>query len=348
MKIGGQFANYWYKDPDTIDKTEYGGFTTIDYEISPNIFINTGYTFTHSDARQNPDFNNYDFHNMFIGPRYEYADKSFIYGQGGYTIIDYASGDQFSNPFWSVGIAHNFGTYTATVESMVSYDQDPQQNLTEVTSYTGNLEKTFLRGTAGVSLGYLKYKYLNNSLEPTTDSYRAGINITYELLPRLTGTLAFVAEQFHEKGIGNYNRYFVNPNLAYVLPYDITASLNYISVDYSSNNMAENNREINRVRKITFRLTPSPEISGGTSGIVFSCGWKTTSFAFSICWIHMESGPHFSFSVGWRKDALRWSGRYRREVTKLPPMAMAMNSSIKSAPPDSGKTYGSPRKFWKT
>jgi hypothetical protein len=190
MKIGGQFANYWYKDPDTIDKTEYGGFTTIDYEISPNIFINTGYTFTHSDALQNPDFNNYDFHNMFIGPRYEYADKSFIYGQGGYTIIDYASGDQFSNPFWSVGIAHNFGTYTATVESMVSYDQDPQQNLTEVTSYTGNLEKTFLRGTAGVSLGYLKYKYLNNSLEPTTDSYRAGINITYELLPRLTGTLA--------------------------------------------------------------------------------------------------------------------------------------------------------------
>jgi len=253
-KIGGLFANYWYDDPGSIDKTEYGAFATLDYEIAQNIFINTGYTFTHSEARQDPQFNNYDLHNIFVGPRYEYAEKSFLYGQGGYTIIDYASGNQFSNPFWNVGITHNFDTYVATVETRVNYEQDPEQNLTEVTSYTGKLEKILPRGTVSLSLGYLQYDYLNDSTQADTDSYQAGIAALYELLPRLTGNLAFTAEEFHEKGVGNYTRYFVNPTLTYALPKDFSISLDYIFVDYSSKNMAENNRTINRaileVRKV--------------------------------------------------------------------------------------------------
>jgi uncharacterized protein (PEP-CTERM system associated) len=191
---------------------------------------------------------------MFVGPRYEYAEKSFLYGQGGYTFIDYASGQSFNNPFWNVGINHNFDTYVATVETRVDYEQDPEQNLTEVTSYTGKLEKIFSRGTVSLSLGYFQYKYLNDSTQADTDKYQAGIGAQYELLPRLTANLAFTAEEFHENGVGNYTRYYVNPILTYALPKDLSVSLNYIFVDYSSKNMAENNRTINRaileVRKV--------------------------------------------------------------------------------------------------
>lgn len=246
-KLGLRFANYWYKDPGTIDKNEYGGFAKMDYEISPKLFMDGGYTFTHSEARQDPGFNNYDWHNVYVGPRYQYAEKSSIYGHGGYTFIDYASGQTVNNPFWDAGISHNFGTWQATVETRVAYQQDPEQNLTEVTSYSGTLEKTFARGTVGFSAGYFKYDYMNLSTEPDTDSYRAGMNVSYNLTSRLTGRLAFEAEEFHEKGQGNYTRYFVNPHLEYNLPYNIMASLDYIFVDYSSKNRAEYDRSGNRV-----------------------------------------------------------------------------------------------------
>lgn len=245
-KLGARLASYWYQDPESIDKDEYGGYGSIHYEVSPKIFIDSGYTFTHSDARQDPDVNNYDWHNLYAGPRYEYADKSFVYAHGGYTIIDYSSGRRFDNPFWDVGVSHDFGTYQATVETRVSYEQDPDQNLTQVTSYSGGLTKTFARGKAGVSLGYLKYEYMNESEEPDTDSYRAGLNAEYEVSSRLSARLAFAAEEFHEEREGNYTRYLVNPQLIYLLPHGITVSLDYIFVDYSSNNMPENNRRINR------------------------------------------------------------------------------------------------------
>jgi hypothetical protein len=246
-KIGGRFANYWYDDPASIDKNEYGGFATVDYEVAPKVFIETGYTYTHGDTRQDPQINNYNWHNVFVGPRYEYAEKSFIYGHGGYTFIDYASGQRFNDPFWDVGISHNFDTYVATIETAVSYDQDPEQNLTQVTRYSGKLEKTLPRGTVSVYLTYLQYKYLNNSTQPETDIYEAGMGAQYELLPRLTANLAFNAQEVHEIGTGNYTYFFVNPNLSYALPKDVTVALNYIFYEYSSPNMAENNRHANRV-----------------------------------------------------------------------------------------------------
>jgi hypothetical protein len=246
-KIGGRFANFWYQDPNSIDKTEYSGFATLDYEIAQNIFVNTGYTYTHSEARQDPQTNNYNLHTIFVGPRYEYAEKSFLYGQGGYTIIDYASGTRFSNPYWNVGITHKFDTYVANFETSVTYSQDPQQNLTQVTTYTGRLEKTLPRGTVAVHLSYFQYKYLNNSTQPETDTYEAGMGARYELLPRLTANLAFLAQEVHEKGTGNYTYSFVNPNLSYALPRDVTIALNYIFYDYSSPNIAADNRHANRV-----------------------------------------------------------------------------------------------------
>jgi hypothetical protein len=248
-KIGARFSNFWYKDPNSIDKTEYSGFATLDYEIAPKIFVNTGYTFTHSEARQDPNFNNYDLHNIFVGPRYEYAEKSFIYGHGGYTIIDYASGQSFNEPFWDVGITHHFDTYVATVETRVKYEQDPEQNLTQVTDYSGRLEKIFARGSVGLSAGYSEYEYLNNSTQSNTDALQAGIDVRYELLPKWYASLTFTATYFDEKGIGNYTRYFVNPKLTYPLPSDLrdfSVVFNYIFVAYTSPDIAENNRQVNR------------------------------------------------------------------------------------------------------
>jgi hypothetical protein len=245
-QIGYRYANIWYNDPLAISKTQHNGFINIDYEVLPKLFVNSGYTFTHSEARQDPQINNYDRHTVFVGPRYEYAEKSFIYGQGGYTIIDYSSGIRFRNPYWNVGITHTFDTYVATVETLVKYDEDPLQNITQETGYSGKLEKKFPRGTIALSGGYSEYKDIKVD-KLTTTRYGAELKASYELLSKLTANLDFLAERFDFKDAGSHTRrIYVNPALNYAMPKDFSIGLNYIFVDYYSPGIAEDNRRINR------------------------------------------------------------------------------------------------------
>ncbi|HET6419163.1 MAG TPA: TIGR03016 family PEP-CTERM system-associated outer membrane protein [Geobacteraceae bacterium] len=247
-KIGYIYSNIWYQDPTAISKQEHEGFINVDYEISPKFFINSGYNYTHADARQDPQLNNYDKHNVFIGPRYEYAEKSFIYGQGGYTFIDYASGQRFNNPFWNVGLTHNFDPYTVTLETAVQYVEDPTGNLTQNTSYTGTLGRKITRGSIAMTLGYFEYKDMMTD-QKTTTTYSAGLKGTYELLPRLTSSLEFSADKYHHnQSPGGYTRHFyVNPIVTYELFHDFTVALNYSFVDYYSPTVASDNYHMNRV-----------------------------------------------------------------------------------------------------
>jgi hypothetical protein len=245
-KLGYRYSNIWYQDPTTISKQLQEGYVNIDYEVLPKIFINSGYTYTHSDARQDPQINNYDQHTAFLGPRYEFAEKSYLYGQGGYTIIDYATGSSFKNPFWNVGLTHNFNTYVVSAETRVDYIQDPQQNLSQQTSYTGSLEKIFPRGNAVLSVGYIRYKDVKLD-KVTTDTYSAGFKCGYQFLPKLSGKLDFIAEDYDYKGSGHTRRFYVNPYLSYDLGQNFVVSMNYIFVNYHSKQIYDDNRNLDRV-----------------------------------------------------------------------------------------------------
>ena len=70
----------------------------------------------------------------------------------------------------------------------------------------------------------------------------------YELLPKLTGTLAFTAEKYDQKDLGSYTRRFlVDSGLSYLLGEGLTVALNYKYIDYSSPGIATDNKQINRV-----------------------------------------------------------------------------------------------------
>ena len=245
-KIGYRYGNFWYDDPEAISKSQHSGYITMDYEVMPKIFINSSYTYTISEARQNPHANSYTKHNAYIGPRYEYADKCFIFGYGGYTDIEFRDGTSFSNPFWNAGINHTFGTYVALIEAMVRYDEDPLQVLTEEMLFSGKLEKKLPRGSASLGVRYSEYTDLKTD-KLTQKTYGGELGFSYELLPRLTAKLDFVAERYdYEDNGGHTNRIFVNPLLRYELPREISVSLEYMFVDYDSPTIVEDNRRTNR------------------------------------------------------------------------------------------------------
>ena len=94
----------------------------LSYELSPKISFTTDYTFTNELPETGNSFNR---HEVLAGPRYEYADKSFIFAQGGVTATDYSNGTNVLNPAWKAGITHTVDTFVAAATAGTSYTDDP-------------------------------------------------------------------------------------------------------------------------------------------------------------------------------------------------------------------------------
>ena len=120
------------------------------------------------------------------------------------------------------------------------------QVLTEEMLFSGKLEKKLPRGSASLGVRYSEYTDLKTD-KLTQKTYGGELGFSYELLPRLTAKLDFVAERYdYEDNGGHTNRIFVNPLLRYELPREISVSLEYMFVDYDSPTIVEDNRRTNR------------------------------------------------------------------------------------------------------
>ena len=242
--------NVWYRDPRGVDKTDHSGYAELSHEFTEKASISAGYTFTHEEAGTN----DYDKHDIYAGGRYEYADKSFAFAQVGNSWIRYTTTGSFSNPHWSVGITHDFGTAVATVKTEVTYLEDPLRNTTRQTSYVIDLGKTVERGSLGINLSYADQDdTMTNRLQ--TRRYGGTARGSYEFFPKFTGNVAFTAEKYEYPELGTYTRRFlVDSGLSYLLPHGVTVSLYYKYINYYSPGIASDNKEVNRgileVRKV--------------------------------------------------------------------------------------------------
>jgi hypothetical protein len=249
VKAGGRYTNVWYKDPNAIDKREYGGFADATYEYSSKMSLNAGYAFTYQNS-----INAYDKHAPYAGARYEYADKSFVFANGGYTWFEFKNGVSSKNPYWNGGITHTFGTYSVYLNAGVQYPEDPVTGVTKETNYNFGINKSFDRGIAGLSVYYSKYSrpdtFLTIANVTNTDiskKYGASVNARYDITTGLSGNLNASVEKY-DHYTGSYTRrIYVNPGLSYLFPMDITVSLNYNFIDYYSPGIFSDNYQVNRV-----------------------------------------------------------------------------------------------------
>jgi uncharacterized protein (PEP-CTERM system associated) len=109
------------------------------------------------------------------------------------------------------------------------------------------VSKTIARGSLGLNLSYAELENIVTE-RLQTRNYVGTVRSSYELLPKLTGTLAFTAAKYDRKDLGSYTRnFYVDSGLSYPLGDYLTMALNYKYSDYSSASIAADNHQVNRV-----------------------------------------------------------------------------------------------------
>jgi len=244
LKIGYRYINTWYKDPASVSKQDHQGFINLAYDFSPKIIFTTDYTFTNELPETG---NSFYRHEVLAGPRYEYADKSFIFAQGGVTATDYSNGTNTLNPAWKGGITHTVDTFVAAATVGTGYTDDPAGDSTFSTSYILTLTKNLSQGSVTLRGSYIEYEDAETE-ETTTKTYAAGINSLLEVLPDIKVNLGFTYENYHDVEIASYtDKYFVDSGISWLAGKDLNLGLYYKFIDYSSAETADDNYRINRV-----------------------------------------------------------------------------------------------------
>jgi len=244
LKTGYRYINTWYKDPTAVSKQDHQGFIDVSYDVSPKIIFTTNYTFTNEIPETG---NSFYRHEVLAGPRYEYADKSFIFAQGGVTATDYSNGNHTLDPAWKAGITHSVDTFVAVAAAGTSYTDDPTGNSTFSTNYTLSLTKNTSQGYVTLRGSYIKYADAETE-QTTTKTYSAGINSSLEVLPDIKVNLGFTYENYHDVEIASYtDKYFVDSGISWLLGKNLNLGLYYKFIDYSSAETAADNYQINRV-----------------------------------------------------------------------------------------------------
>lgn len=243
VRTGYRYKNTWYREPSAVDKRSHVVFLDSSYELTPRLYANLGYTFTREDSSQ------YGFyrHELSAGPRYEYAEKSFLFAQGGATLTEYDALPQTVDPNWNAGITHAFDMVTVTLSAGVTYTDNPLGSSSQQTTYSATVKKMLARGDVGLTSSYTEF------VDTTTDKmvnkrFSAGGSASYELVQYLRGSLGLTYEHYNDLLLNGYtNRYFVDSSLNYDFGKELTAVLSYKYVDYSSLTIATDNKSVNRV-----------------------------------------------------------------------------------------------------
>ena len=243
------------------DQFENGAFADFQYEWTSKFSLSAGYDFVQNENSTV----SYDTHDVYGGFKYQYADKSSIFGKVGNIWQLFDNGETVSFPFWDAGIIHDLGVALATLETSAQITPNPLSVSTKTTSYTGKLDRTLPRGAVGLSCAYTVYENtqagVNSTLAGVNNQRKLSFsgNGRYEVWDKLYATLFVTAEHFHQ-GINSTValseqitapefHYHLNATggLSYTFNHDIILSLNYTYETYRNDlNDATGAIEINR------------------------------------------------------------------------------------------------------
>ncbi|MDA8413290.1 MAG: TIGR03016 family PEP-CTERM system-associated outer membrane protein [Desulfobacteraceae bacterium] len=243
LKTGYRFIDtrYW---GEGIEKQEHVAFANLNHELTSKFSMQADYAFSKTRTTSV----NFDRHDLSGGFRYNYADKSFLFGSLGNSWQIFSSGNNVSNLFWSAGITHDLSIFVLTLETRVQFAEDPLSNSTKETSYSGKLDRELKRGAIGLFSSYTEYVITQTGAQDW-NRLAFGASGRYEVLPKLTANLEATAERFSQKTAADYPYRFTGTGgLNYAFNHDITLGLTYIYVTnvYDLDNMSAGAKEINR------------------------------------------------------------------------------------------------------
>ncbi|WP_052440473.1 TIGR03016 family PEP-CTERM system-associated outer membrane protein [Geobacter sp. OR-1] len=244
IKTGYRYTNTWYKEPSGVDKREHYAFVDASHEVLEKFSLTWGYSFSDTDT----SIQQYKRHNAYGGFRYEYAEKSFLFGQAGNSWQSFNNHSSVSNLYWNAGLTHGLSFATVTLETKVQYTEDPLRSSIKETIYTGRLARNFARGSVEISSGYSEFEILETGV---TDRKRITVAASgkYELVDSLVLAVGVLGEHFTRTTATDYPyRLTGNTGLTYSFNNDLSLSLNYSHITYRYNIPdTSSSKDINRV-----------------------------------------------------------------------------------------------------
>ena len=242
VKTGYRYIDTRYFDSLGVDKTDHIGFMDASYELTPQLSATFSYNYTFEDSTSN----DYNLHQASGGFRYEYADKSFLFAQGGYTWINYETGRRLDNSFWSAGLSHNFDTSTVNLTTGIRYDEDPLANITKEQYVNGSFDQQLDNGSVGLSLYYSEFGLPDTDILQTR-KYGGVVRGNYQLSQDLSCRASFTAEKYDNVILDTYTRMMLaEAGLSYSMGHELTIALNYTYADYYSPAIFADNKHVNR------------------------------------------------------------------------------------------------------
>lgn len=244
VKAGYSYRDIWYSDSRSPWKHIHTVFGDISHEVTSKLFMNSGYKFSRDDSEINRSFS----HEAYVGPRYEYAEKSYISAQGGLTWTDYDSRPDSTKPYWNVVLNHTFDTVTAILSSSVKYVDDPLGGMVRENSYASlSIQENFAKGSVTMSSSYSELYDMFQQTR-TTEKTTAGMNGNYEVSSNLRAMLGFTFENYRNLLLhATTKRYFVDTKLTYLFGHDLSVSVNYKYNNFESAQIATDNMQSNAV-----------------------------------------------------------------------------------------------------
>ena len=182
MFFGYKFVNSRYTEPSAISTVDNIGYLETRSELSSNMTFSTGIRYTR-DKNKVDDYYKTD---VYAGPRYTYAQNSYIYCLLGETWVDFTRFPQVKHLLWDIGFFHRYSTMTLAVETKTDTVPDPTRIWTRVDQLEATLTReTATRTAISVIAGWYEYRSAEtNHLENT--AYRLSGTLRHVLSPTLT------------------------------------------------------------------------------------------------------------------------------------------------------------------
>jgi len=243
LKTGYRFTDtrYWGTG---IEKQEQHGFADLNYELTSKLNLTAMYGFTHLESIPS----NYNKHDASAGFKYEYTDKSFLFGSVGNSWQRFDRTGATTYLFWDAGVSYDAGFFLATLTTSSKTTEDPLAVSTKENSYSIKLDKTLQRGTLGLNASYSEFI---NSRTDAIDHKKASCGATarYEVLPGLNANLDLTTEHFGQQA-GSSNlpwRFVGNGGLSYAFKNELTLGLTYTyTTELRDLNTLVGSKQVNR------------------------------------------------------------------------------------------------------
>lgn len=243
VRAGYRYSDYWYKDEDSVDKTDSAVFISSAFELSQK----TSGGLRAEYGRQSNRIADFDRVEAGADFKYDYAAGASLTASAGYSKLKFDDGRDVDSPVWNVAVNHDFGYFGFAFTTSGKITEDPQSVPKLEYAYTAALTKEAGPRTV-LTLSHTFSDYVNTETdERETRRYGFTAGLKYDITSRLAYSASLTREKFalYLQNTTTFRTLF-SQTLNYSLGENTAVKLIYNYLDYESPGIESDNHETHR------------------------------------------------------------------------------------------------------